>query len=218
MESLETSAGFVQNELAWQIALQFSLKTYQHMIQERAASAMLWPDDYKEYMGARRALLRAVSQGGPKPSDHPGHYLNKAAVVYMMSLLDSFLQDVYRAIYLKEGCDMMFGKLLKEICAKARGFYESHECRRVRLLASTRNRIVHSRGEVTQSFLDEARPLAASWPPMENSFDTDFVLGKQVCLDIQKTVLPGLQYAMDFVDAMVKTVSGTCTDSAGSGS
>ncbi|GAF74160.1 unnamed protein product, partial [marine sediment metagenome] len=78
VEDLEASAAFARNELAWQIALQFSLKTYQRLIQERAASAMLWPNDYREYIGARRALLRAVSQVGPKPSDHPGHYLNKA--------------------------------------------------------------------------------------------------------------------------------------------
>ena len=209
VEDLEASAAFARNELAWQIALQFSLKTYQRLIQERAASAMLWPNDYREYMGARRALLRAVSQGGPKPSDHPGHYLNKAALVYMMSLMDAFLQDVHRVLYDKSAGRMTFGPLTQKIGERVEDFYESQPTRRIRLLALIRNRVVHGRGEVTQEFLDEAAPLAASWPGMPDRFNADFLLGEQVCLGVQKIILPGLEYGMDFVDATVAMVART---------
>ena len=192
---------FIRNEVAWQIAIQYAIKRCQAQIVDLAAGAIVFPENHKTYRDVYWLLRRIETFVQSKPSDGPGHYMNKAAVVYLMSLVEYFVQGVH-----EELCDgakfsrTPFGKRLCDIGKELSDFYEAEPVKRIRLLTELRNQVVHNRGMVTEEFLKRTEGLAACWPEVAEEFKCLFREGRQVCLDISKVVLPGLKYALDFVD------------------
>jgi hypothetical protein len=203
-ENILDAASFAKNELAWLTALHVSLKSHQLPIQERAASMITWPEDYKAMINSP-GFHHAVRHAKVRPDDPPGHYLNKAVVVYAVSMLEHFLKGLY-----KEACGSQpddrasLGEICQSIVQSLPSLKEAKETKAVHYFILLRNLIVHERGIVGEKFQQEAGPLAfAAFGWNEAWFRETNPIDKKVNLDYIAVVLANMAMAMDFIDKAV---------------
>lgn len=203
-ENIVDAASFAKNELAWLTALHVSLKSHQLPIQERAASMITWPEDYKGMISSP-GFHHAVKHAKVRPDDPPGHYLNKAVVVYAVSVLEHFLKVLY-----KEACGSQpddrasLGEICQSIVRSLLSLKEVKETKAVHYFILLRNLIVHERGIVGEEFQQEAGPLALEafgWSKAQ--FEENNRLGEKVNLNVITVVLLNMVMAIDFIDKAV---------------
>jgi len=213
-QNLKVMADKTKLQLAWLVPLYWVLHDQKAKIKDITDSFIDEPERFqgpgermREIRDRAVQIICEAEQRGEKREDDPGHYLNKAAIVYAMTLIDRFVQQVYLAMYRKKSVGhLFFGTLLCKIAKKLPGFYDTPEVKRIRLLAEIRNNIIHDFGKVNQDLLDKA-DLAEVWPEMggEQGFrDANEIQDLQnppnVDLNILRVGLPALDYCTDFVE------------------
>lgn len=144
-----------------------------------------------------------------RPQDPPGHYRNKTAVVYAISVLETYLKQVYTD---RQRCSWSlpqgrtFGAYFYDIKDnKGLKWKDTEALDGVVFLLEVRNNIIHSFGKLSPTKKQELKNIRDKrlWPdnpgPNEPAFDQDFRVGQNVCLDIIKVVIPGLKRSIEYV-------------------
>ena len=143
----------------------------------------------------------------------PGGYRNKTSIIYLVSVLETFVEDVCHKC-LSPTINVqgkMFGGMLGEICRSRRiaGFDQADEVKRVNLIRVIRNVIIHNHGEVPQDFwannqrpYDSANRYIGAWPRDQGEFHKWYQPGNAVWLHIDEIVIPSVFCGMEFVQYM----------------
>lgn len=185
-QTLTALAKTAKSNLAWIAANHTFFKSHQQYAPGAASELLALPERYlgvpvaqfPSPQQAREAWDKAVadfgelrgSVSGP-PTDDPGHYLNKSAVVYAVATVEGFLSDAYREAG-KARCHAtapksapaslrplvaIFGRLQNH---KGKGNPAGkhpentlHWARDALFLAEVRHTIVHNQGRVDEQFL-----------------------------------------------------------------
>ena len=191
MFNVDDVATNAKRDLAWLAAVHQGIKQFQGQAGEIAKSLLAWPElvlrepvDDRPPTELRAAWERTVgdfaylrSSAVKPPRDNPGHYLNKAAVVYAVSILEDFLPKAFEAAFGKnelEGkasldkqiafiqgatptnfalCDSGAAAKLEKGATKYVKDFEDL-ARHVLFMAQQRHVIVHNYGEVNNRFLE----------------------------------------------------------------
>lgn len=182
MAKLQDIAKRAKSDLAWLAANHLVYKTSQHAVTRPAKEALVWPEQTVAVtleMGSpcqvRKHWERTVAYfrdfcacAGDSPSDAPGHYLNKAAIVYAVAVLEGFLPEAFYAKFREELEGASLHSHVKQIQGRkpfgnlgtskpTRTVYVadfeqySHDAL---FLAALRNAIVHNQGFVDKDFLE----------------------------------------------------------------
>jgi len=242
VNDLKELAARTKSDLAWLAGNHVVLKARQGGISETAGAILTYPERFigvDPRIGpkqAREAYQRAVDafshfrQATTKPpTDDVGHYLNKAAVVYAVALLEGFLSEAYKEAT-GEGLAWSDLRKMIEVIIKKRPRIPAADhqdqnygpavansekwAHGALFLCELRNVIVHEQGYVNRDFLRGAgargTDISPIWDetiwPSKEEFEQDFSEKdekgerRQVCLDYTKVILPYLQQALDFVD------------------
>ena len=206
-ENILDAASFAKNELAWLTALHVSLKSHQLAIQERAASMVTWPEDYY-HMVHTPLFAQAVRRAKVRPDDPPGHYLNKAVVVYAVTVLEHFLKVLYREARGSPPDDRAkLGEICQGIVQSLPALKSARETKAVHYFILLRNLIVHERGIVGEEFQRQAGSLAVEafgWN--EAWFRETNPIGNKVDLNVISVVLQNMAMAMDFIDKAMDAI------------
>lgn len=211
MSGREDAVQFACNELAWHGALQLALKLHQPSIEGLTDDLLRDPHKFAE-IGPGVAHL--ANHARFKPNTDAGGYRNKTAMVYIVSVLETFLKEVCKECLsppLAVG-DAMFGELLACIGRSGRisQFDQADETKQVNLIRLIRNAIVHNRGKVPRDFWgngakphDDATNYIQSWPlDYQAEFRKYYQPGNEVWLHIDKVVMPSVFCGIGFVQYM----------------
>lgn len=182
MTTLQEIANRANSDIAWLAASHLVYKTAQQGVLQPAKAALTWPEQMllvTPAFGTPEAVRSHWeslvgyfkdfrSCAGDAPTDDPGHYLNKVAVVYAVAILEGFLQDAFFAKYgtklqgssLARQVEYIQGKPLfgasagNEVRPRAVYIPDFENCAHHALfLGALRNAIVHNRGFVNDFFL-----------------------------------------------------------------
>ena len=207
-----------KSDLAWHAFVHKAAWWHRVEITKDAAGFLFWPDMFFAQSPSLLGLMKSLKERiKGLPSDNPGHYLNKQAVVYATAVLEAFLPEAYEARVRLGITGQSLNYFVKFISGKAKqadyqpghliisGFEATaqHAC----FLAYLRHVIVHNAGEVDQCFLSSAMPLRDTciWRT-EKDFVQDYQLKCQVCVDIDKVIIPYLEHAVVFVEAASRAI------------
>ena len=202
-DELKAIACDAARDLSWLAATHAVLRTPTINLSEHALALLAYPDKFTDKRIANCFRTFQAYLVRP-PRDGPGHYLNKAAVVYAVAVLEAFLQDSHHAVFGRSMEGRSLSAYAKTIEGHVHGFTDNAKA--ALFLAQLRHVIVHNHGRVDKKFLDKAKPIrdTAIWPdspgPDAVSFDSDYIEGQQVCLDVAKVIIPYLDKAVQFVD------------------
>jgi hypothetical protein len=210
MTARQTSVEYALNEFAWLGALQIALKLHQTSIEGLTQDLLQNPQQH----GAIGPGVRVLSGHAKFAADTPpSGYRNKTAMIYLVSVLETFLRDVCKKCMSPpidvEGA--MFGALLGRISrsGKITGFEQAPEVECVNLVRLIRNVIVHCHGEVPPDFWvnpnrahDSAENYIHAWPGDQGEFRRYYQPSNKVWLHIDKVVVRSVFCAMDFIRYM----------------
>lgn len=174
-------------DLAWLAANHLVLKSVQQSLQTTAAATLTLPEHHIFVPNglfapekARQVWENAVSafhllrkRAASPPQDDPGHFLNKAAVVYAVAVVEGFLDEAYKASYkaafgkepesgpssVRSAVEVIAGITLKN-CKRPKRYKTAEYpangqtwAKHALFLAEVRNIIVHGQGRVDEKFL-----------------------------------------------------------------
>ncbi len=223
MKELDDAAADAKYQLAWCVPVVL----YLHSVKESADTTSTLikhnPEGYRSAScldkpgpppWAKETLERAIeiiehAEGASRyEAEHkPGGYLNKASVVYVMSLVDWFVDKTHAVCC--QGCnEWRFRERLKCLNKKfgEPWFFDAEETKRVRYFALIRNMVVHQRAKTDKDLdsksFQELRLLSHVWPAMPlEEFDQIYSQPEaKLILDIAKIIMPGIRYGFDFLD------------------
>lgn len=210
MSARQTAVEFALNELAWLGSLQLALKLHQVSIANLTENLLRNPQQYSALGAGVRALS---SHAKFTAGTRPGGYRNKTAMIYLVSVLESFLEDVCQKC-LSPPINVqgkMFGGKIGAIRRSERiaGFDQADEVKRVNLMRVIRNVIIHNHGEVPPDFwvnsqrqYDSASRYIGAWPGNQAEFQRQYQPGNAVWLHIDEVVMPSVFCGIDFVRYM----------------
>ena len=223
MQELNDAAEDAKYQLAWCVPVVLYLHSVKECADTTAVLIKQNPEGYRSAScpqkpgpppWARETLARAIgiidhAEGGLryKVEHKPGGYLNKASVVYVMSLVDWFVDKTHTVCC--QGCGKSGFRGRLKCLNKKFGepwFFDAIETKRVRYLALIRNMVVHQRAKTDKDLnsksFGELRSLAHVWPAMPlEEFDKAYAEPEtKLILDIAKVIMPGIRYCFDFLD------------------
>ena len=211
MSERQEAVDFALNELAWLGALQLALKMHQSCLESLTQDLLQNP---KKYLVLGPGVQALSAHAKPDPEPKPGGYRNKTAIIYLQSILESFLRDVCEKCMNPtiDAEDAMFGAILKKIACsqKIPGFDQQDEVKCVNLVRLIRNAIVHKPGVVPSDFWTNAKPhknattYITAWPQDKTEFMFYYQPGKPIWLHIDKVVIPSIFSGIKFVQYMNK--------------
>jgi len=212
MPTVDELAERTASDLSWHAFVHKAAWWHRVEITKDASAFLFWPHLFFQKAPQLLGLLKSL-KGRIKalPSDNPGHYLNKQAIVYAVAVLEAFLPEAYAA---QVGLPMpgqslnFFVKFISNN-ADPKHYQTGHKiiqdfdqtARHACFLAEMRHVIVHRGGQVDSKFLGKIVPLrdVCIWRTGED-FAQDFQDGAQVCVDVDKVVIPYLEHAVSFVE------------------
>lgn len=195
---------FASNELAWHGAHQFALKLLQPVIERITKHSLQYPKNYAAFGN----FLEVLHQNARfEPASPPGAYRNKAAIVYVISIIESFLREVCTDILQLSGAPSRFGELLEwsDLKCALPGYGQTDELKQVHLVRLIRNAIVHNHGIVPKTFWRDPKPYKnastyiGAWAEDHKEFKKWYKPERPVWVHIDKVVLPSVFCAKRFV-------------------
>jgi len=160
MGDRQSTVEFALNELSWLGSLQLALKMHQPSIEDLTQDLLRNPMKYARLGSGVYGLAKHAKFAADTP---PGGYRNKTAIIYLVSVLETFVEDVCQKCLSPPISvqDKMFGGMLGEIrrSGKIAGFDQADEVKCVNLIRVIRNVIIHNHGEVPAEFrVNNQRP------------------------------------------------------------
>lgn len=210
MGARQKAVEFALNELAWLGSLQLALKMHQPSIENLTQDLLQNPQTYASLGNGVYGLAQHAKFAANTP---PGGYRNKTAMIYLVSVIETFVEDVCQKC-LNPPISVqgkMFGGMLGEIHNSGiiAGFGQADEVKRINLIRVIRNVIIHNHGEVPVDFWvnsrrphDSANSYIGAWPRNQNEFRNRYQPGNVVWLHIDKVVMFSVFCAMEFVQYM----------------
>jgi len=211
MAALPKRAERAINNLAWQGAVQFAIKASDLAINALANDAMTRPEYYGQRGPGYRRYLKLFSKLGDKtgPRDLPGHYRNKTAVVYTITVVEEYLKEVYKNRKWRKPGGVGFGSYFHDVRKNRLTNLPSGPVDGVHFLIEVRNAIIHDFGVLKADRKKDLKKLRDrfTWPT-DAEFEQDFRRRSKhsrnsvLCLDIIKVVIPGIVRSIEYVQAV----------------
>jgi len=229
-----------KRDLAWLASIHVILKSNQQDILPQAERLLKEPESFLRVGNLPSAEAETIRKKAVEtfrvfsdcvinlPSQDPGHYLNKSAILYADAILQAFLDKSYEIVASyknlskKELTSHSIGTKLQEISSV---FPESSlsTAKHVRFIAQLRHIITHNNGFVDKKFLENCgidypnQALAANktplwdtqiWPDLKTFLEKykppDNNNQFQASLAIENVIIPYLRHSIDFLEEILQ--------------